>query len=109
MDVQFIIKDKYRRAVLEDLSNGEQGADRIAKRNHLPSIGVDRAVRELRAEELVGGPEEDLYLTEQGKALLTELRGMERGGTTGAVGGGTRAHQELGPKESRKRTENQGT
>ena len=49
-DLQFILKDKFRLAVIEDLSNGEMSADRIAKRNHLPASAVDRAIRDLKAE-----------------------------------------------------------
>ncbi len=110
MDLQFILKDKFRLAVIEDLSNGEEGADRIAKKNHLPAMAVDRAVRELLAEGIVGGPSSSLYLTDKGKEMLAEIKGMER-----IPGGGvdskarSRIPDRLGPEDSRRRKENQGT
>ncbi|KQM11053.1 hypothetical protein AOA80_10775 [Methanomassiliicoccales archaeon RumEn M1] len=106
--MQFVMKDKYRRAVLEDLSNGERGSDAIAKRNRLPAKGVERAVQELRAEELIGGPEDELYITEQGRQVLSDLLEMERGGGQGEAGTGPRKFREQTGDESRKRTENQG-
>jgi DNA-binding IscR family transcriptional regulator len=55
MDIQYILKDKFRLAVIEDLSGGELSSDRIAKRNHMPAPAIERAIRELRAEEIIGG------------------------------------------------------
>lgn len=95
--------------MLEDLSSGERGGDDIAKRNHLPAPGVARAVRELRAEELVGGPEGQLHLTEQGKEAFARLLDLEKAGGAGEADTGSEAHIGLRPKDSRTRTENRGT
>ena len=111
MDLQMVMKDKYVRAVIEDVSNGEIDAEHIAKKNHLPSAGVDRAVNHLLAEEVLGGgPSTDLYLTEKGSELLKEMRDMDR------VSPGvddpkarSRVPDRFGPEDSRQRKENQGT
>jgi predicted transcriptional regulator len=110
MDLQFVLKDKFRLAVIEDLSGGEQSIERITKKNHLPAPAVDRAVRELMAEDIVGGPGSSLYLTDKGKEMLARIKGMEH-----ISGGGadpkarSRIPDRLGPEDSRKRKENQGT
>jgi hypothetical protein len=109
VDVQFILRDKYRRAVLEDLSNGELGSDDIAKRNRFPYASVERAIQELRAEELIGGPEGELYIISRGRQVLSDLLEMERGGGEGAGGAtGPRKFREMTGDDSRKRTENRG-
>lgn len=109
MDLQFVLNDKFRLAVLEDLSNSEESVDRIAKKNHLPAPAVERAVRELEAEGIIGGPSSSLHLTDKGKEMLAEIRGMDR-----IPGGGadpkarSRIPDRMGPEDSRKRKENQG-
>ena len=109
MDLQYVLKDKFRLAVIEDLSNSEESVERIAKKNHLPAPAVERAVRELLAEGIIGGPSSQLYLTDKGKEMLAEIKGMER-----IPGGGvdpkarSRIPDKMGPEDSRKRKENQG-
>ena len=108
MDIQFILRDKFRLAVLEDLSNGEASAERVAKRNHLPAPAVDRAVRELRAEEIIGGPESQLYLTDQGKELLRQVRGLDQASSPPAAAARSRPPDQMTGEDNRKRRENQG-
>jgi hypothetical protein len=111
MDLQMVMKDKYSRAVIEDVSKCDTDAEHIAKRNHLPSVGIDRAVSRLVSEGILGGgPSTDLYLTEKGNELLREMKGLDR------VSPGiddpkarTRVPDRLGPEDSRRRKENQGT
>ncbi len=109
MDLQFVLKDKFRLAVIEDLSNSEESMERIAKKNHLPAPGVERAVRELLAEGIIGGPDSSLYLTDKGKEMLAEIKGMERipGGSVDPKAR-SRIPDRMGPEDSRKRKENQG-
>jgi predicted transcriptional regulator len=110
MDIQFILKDKFRLAVLEELSSGEMSSDRIAKRNHLPAPGVERAIRELRAEEVIGGTEAELYLTDTGKEMLKQIEDMDQT-DPGIPDSKARSREpsKLSGEDSRKRRENQGT
>ena len=110
MDLQTIMKDKYSMAVIMDLSNGEVGADNIAKKNHLPAVGIDKAVNHLMAEGVIGGPRTKLHLTDKGKEMLKEMRGLEHipSGVADARAR-SRAPDRLGPEDNRRRKENQGT
>jgi predicted transcriptional regulator len=110
MDLQSIMKDKYYLAVIEDLSNGDAGSEHIAKKNHLPSIGIDRAVNHLMAEGIIGGPSTKLYLTDKGKDMLKQMRELER--TPSGIGDArarSRIPDRFGPEDNRQRKENQGT
>lgn len=111
MDLQMVMKDKYVRAVIEDVSNGNINAERIAKRNHLPSAGVDKAVSHLLAEGILGGGQStDLYLTEKGNELLKEMRGLDR--VSPGVNDSkarSRVPDRFGPEDNRRRKEDQGT
>lgn len=111
MDLQMVMKDKYTRAVIEDVSNGDTSAEHIAKRNHLPSIGVDRAVSHLLAEGILGGgPSTDLYLTDKGNDLLKEMRDLDRVPTgVDDARARSRIPDRFGPEDNRQRKENQGT
>jgi predicted methyltransferase len=109
MDIQYIIKDKFRLAVLEELSGGETSTDRIAKRNHLPAPAIDRASRELRAEEIIGGTDSQLYLTEAGKEMLKQIRGMDQASASGRdAKARSRPPEQLKGEDNRRRRENQG-
>jgi predicted methyltransferase len=109
MDIQYILKDKFRLAVIEDLSNGELSSDRIAKRNHMPAPAIERAIRELRAEEVVGGTDSELYLTETGKDLLKQIRGLDQAASGGVdAKARSRGPSKMSGEDSRKRKENQG-
>ncbi|MDW5563262.1 MAG: hypothetical protein SA339_08550 [Methanomassiliicoccus sp.] len=110
MDAQSMMRDKYSLAVVEDLSNGEISAERIAKQNHLPSVGIDRAVNHLMAEGIIGGPNTHLHLTEKGTDLVKEMRGLEQvpSGVADAKAR-SRIPDRFGPEDNRQRKENQGT
>lgn len=109
MDIQYILKDKFRLAVMEELSGGEASAERIAKRNHMPTLAIDRAIRELRAEEIIGGTEAQLYLTEVGKEMLREVRSMDQASAVDNDGKArSRPPSQLKGEDNRRRKENQG-
>lgn len=78
MDVQFILKDKYRLAVLEELSGEDRSAEDISKRTHMPDRAIDLAVRDLMSEELIGGPTSSLHLTDKGRDMLQNVKNLEK-------------------------------
>jgi len=109
MDLQSIMKDKYSLAVIESLSNGEASSDHIAKKNHMPSLAIDRAVNHLMAEGFIGGPSTKLNLTDKGRDMLKEIRELERSPSgVGDARARSRIPDRLGPEDSRQRKENQG-
>jgi DNA-binding HxlR family transcriptional regulator len=108
MEVQMIFKDKFRLAVIENLSHGEKSADQLTKQSHLPSSMMDKALRELEAEGMVGGPVTELHLTEKGHEALREFNKSERS-VGSEVGSPSSSPQRLTGEANRKRKEDQGT
>jgi predicted transcriptional regulator len=110
IDLQSVMKDNYSLAVIEDISNGDTSSDDIAKRNHLPAGGIDRAVSHLLAEGIIGGPTSSLHLTEKGKDMLKEMRELEHVPSGGIdPEARSRIPDRFGPEDNRHRRENQGT
>ncbi len=110
MDLQSVMKDKYALAVMEDVSNGDSSAMDIAKRSHLPSPGVDRAIDLLRADGLVDGEVTDIHLTEKGRDLLKEIRKVEHTPSGMAdARARSRAPDRFSSEDNRRRKEDQGT
>jgi predicted methyltransferase len=109
VELQSVLTDKYILAVIEDISNGGASAEDIAKRNHLPFQGVDRAVAHLRVEEIVEGPSDSLSLTEKGRELLKEVRELEHVPSGGVdPKARSRIPDQMKSEDIRQRKENQG-
>ncbi len=110
MNVRSMLNNNIKRTVLEELSHGEIGLDDISKRSRLPPSSIDRAVRAMMADDIIGGPDDMLYLTQKGKDILHEMQVMEReGAEKGAAVSERPAAERLTGQESRKRTEDRGT
>jgi hypothetical protein len=75
MDEGYILSNKFRRAIFDELASGETSIERIAKKNH-----IIRSVALRIADDFINGgvleKKGDSYnLTEDGKKLAQIVRG----------------------------------
>jgi predicted transcriptional regulator len=75
MDEGFILSNKYRRAIFDELSAGEKNIERIAKKHHI-ILPVAKKV----ADEFINGgiieKKGKLYVfTKEGEKLVQSIRG----------------------------------
>jgi predicted transcriptional regulator len=73
----FIISNKIRKAVFNEIASGEHSIDKIAKKHHLLPKLVDRAVAEITEGKLIEKHKEVYILTDHGKKILTKIRSHE--------------------------------
>lgn len=70
----FIVSDKNRKAVFQELASGESDPERIAKKHHLIGRVVERVMGEFREEGLVEDGEDGVVLTDEGERVAGELK-----------------------------------
>ena len=73
----FILSNKHRKAVFQEIATGEISAKTIAKKHHLHHTMVENAVRDLREIELVTGHDNNLVLTSQGTKVFADLKSAD--------------------------------
>jgi predicted transcriptional regulator len=75
----FILENKNRKAVFQELASGETDPERIAKKHHLIERVVDQVLEDLAGEDLITGDDAEGYeLTDEGESLARELKNQER-------------------------------
>lgn len=73
----FILSNKHRKAVFQEIAAGETSARTIAKKHRLHPAMVENAVSDLRQENLITGDSDSLALTEQGKKAFAGLKSSD--------------------------------
>lgn len=110
LNVQSILNDKVKRAVFEELSRNDISLEDLIERSHLPARSVESAVRAMASDDMIGGPDNMLFLTEQGKRMVGQLRSIEKEGSgLGTIGSARPSANKMTGKESRQRSEDRGT
>jgi predicted transcriptional regulator len=75
MDEGFILSNKFRRAIFDELASGETDINRIAKKHRM----IHRVVTRVADDFIKGGILEEksgrYALTEEGEKLATSIRG----------------------------------
>lgn len=74
----FILENKNRKAVFQELASGETDAERIAKKHHLIERVVEQVLEDLVDEELAEQGGDGYELTDEGESLARELKNQER-------------------------------
>lgn len=74
----FILENKNRKAVFQELASGETDPERIAKKHHLIERVVDQVLEDLVGEDLVTQGADGYELTDEGESLARELKNQER-------------------------------
>jgi len=79
MDIEFIIKDKRRIAVLNDLSVEEPlTLHRLVLKNHIPEGMMRIVIRSMEEKDIITLVEGGYELTEKGRGLIKEVRKLEK-------------------------------
>ena len=73
MDEGFILSNKYRRIIFDELISGETNLDRIAKKHHIVRRVVQRVIDEFMNGGLIEKRENTYILTEKGKKLAQSI------------------------------------
>lgn len=74
----FILENKNRKAVFQELASGETDPERIAKKHHLIERVVDQVLDDLVEEELAEEDGGGYELTDEGESLARELKNQEQ-------------------------------
>ena len=69
MDKGYILSNKYRRVVFDELSSGEGNPRQIAKKNHLIQNVVERTITDFLNGDIILEKHGRYMLTEKGKRL----------------------------------------
>jgi predicted methyltransferase len=79
MEIEFIIKDKRRMAVVNDLSaEGPLSIKRLSSKNRMPETMMGRVIESMEEEGIVSSEEGGYRLTEKGREMVLELRKWEK-------------------------------
>ena len=73
----FILSNKHRKAVFQEIATGETSAKTIAKRHHLHHTMVENAINDLKETELITGHDNNLVLTSQGTKVFANLKSAD--------------------------------
>jgi predicted transcriptional regulator len=75
MDEGFIISNKYRRSIFDELASGETDINRISKKHRIISKVALRVVNDFIKGEILEKKGNRYILTEEGEKLATRIRG----------------------------------
>ena len=73
----FILSNKHRKAVFQEIATGETSAKTIAKRHHLHHTMVENAINDLKEIKLITGHDNNLVLTSQGTKVFANLKSAD--------------------------------
>jgi predicted methyltransferase len=73
MDEGFILANKFRRVIFDDLAAGENSIERIAKKNRIIPRIVHRIIDEFIAGGIVEKKGNSIVFTDEGKKLVETI------------------------------------
>ena len=73
MEEGFILSNKYRRVIFNELTSGETNLDRIAKKHHIIRRVVQRVIDEFMNNSIIEKKENTYILTEKGKKIAQNI------------------------------------
>ena len=75
MDEGFILSNKYRRAIFDELVVGETDINRIAKKHHIIPLVARKVANEFINGEILEKKGNKYILTKEGEKLAASIRG----------------------------------
>jgi len=69
----FIVSNKFRRTIFDELSSGERNIVRITKKHHIIPAVAKRIVQEFKDHGLAEQTSQGIKLTEKGEKLVQTL------------------------------------
>jgi len=75
MDEGFILSNKYRRAIFDELASGEKDINRIAKKHHIILNVANRVADDFVKGGILEKKGNRYNLTEDGEKLAVTIRG----------------------------------
>lgn len=75
MDEGYILSNKFRRAIFDELASGETNIERIAKKHRIILAVAKRTADEFIKGEVLEKKGNRYVLTEEGEKLATSIRG----------------------------------
>ena len=74
MEEGFILSNKFRKAVFNELSFSEVDVETISKKHHIPMSAVEKAIKDLQDAGLVKEDRGRYSLTKEGERIAEKLR-----------------------------------
>ena len=75
MDEGYILSNKFRRAIFDELASGEKNIERIAKKHHIIRNVAIRVADDFINGGILKKNGNNYVLTDEGKKLATSIRG----------------------------------
>lgn len=75
MDEGYIISNKFRRAVFDELASGETSIDRIAKKHHIVHFIAKKVAEDFIKGGILEKKGKRYVFTKEGQKLMTTIRG----------------------------------
>jgi len=73
MDEGFILSNKFRRAIFDELASGETNIDRIAKKHHIIRVVAQKVANDFITGGIVEKKGNTYHLTKEGEKLATKI------------------------------------
>ena len=75
MDEGFILSNKFRRAIFDELPSGETDIERIAKKHHIIRIVARKVADDFISGGILEKKSNRYFLTKEGEKLAANIRG----------------------------------
>ena len=75
MDEGFILSNKFRRAIFDELASGETSIEHISKKQHIVHRVTMRVIDDFISGGLLEKKGNRYHLTQEGEKLATTIRG----------------------------------
>ena len=75
MDEGYILSNKYRRAIFDELASGESDINRIAKKHRIVSSIADKVIDDFVKSGILLKKDNRYVFTEEGEKLANNIRG----------------------------------
>ena len=74
MEEGFILSNKFRKIVFEEIASGERDVEMISRKNHIPPKIAKETVEELVEAGIVERRDNGYHLSREGERILDNLR-----------------------------------
>lgn len=110
MELEFIIKDKGRLAMINDLCVQEPiTLHRLAAKNRIPKALMGRILRSMEEKEVIELIDDEYRLTDSGREMIKHLKKIERIPSPHSQGPGEGSQVRMDPDHKRKQIDRIGS
>lgn len=74
MEEGFVLSNKFRKVIIDELAIGDADAETISKKHHIPISAIEKAINDLKKIGLVKENKDRYSLTKQGRKVVEKLR-----------------------------------